>query len=525
MGACRICRATGAVIALALAVPGTAGAHTTRYTSPAASATSGDCSSAFPCRLDYAVEGASDGDTVAVASGEYRVDVPVHVPAIDVVGAAGPAPRIIGADTLMEELFSARSGGTLRHLFLQSTATGQDALVLEGGTAEDVEILASGGDGAKIVGAPSTTIMRDSVVRGVPGSGDSAPVKLTDGTGGDVALRNVTVFAPSSTAIRCDLTGGQATLVNVIARGSMADVDASKGGADCLASYSNLRATQSPSLVLGAGIQDGEPLFADPGNGDLRPLAGSPTIDAGITDALTSTTDPDGQPRGATPDIGAFECCGTAPVTTPTPTPTTEPTGTEHPAHVPTPVLGSTVVVARGSGRVLVRLPGGKAFKRLGEAVELPVGTLVDARLGRIRLTSAIDLAGTAQTGSFWGGRFQIAQSAHGGGMTSLKLRGGSFARCPRPRARSSSLARTSSVARDYPRRKVVRRLWARDRGGRFRTFGNNSVATARGTAWITRDRCDGTVTRVLEGAVAVRDRKRHKTVLVRAGHRYLARR
>ena len=48
---------------------------------------------------------------------------------------------------------------------------------------------------------------------------------------------------------------------------------------------------------------------------------------------------------------------------------------------------------------------------------------------------------------------------------------------------------------------------------------------TARGTAWITRDRCDGTVTRVLEGAVAVRDRKRHKTVLVRAGHRYLARR
>ena len=65
----------------------------------------------------------------------------------------------------------------------------------------------------------------------------------------------------------------------------------------------------------------------------------------------------------------------------------------------------------------------------------------------------------------------------------------------------------------------------ARDRGGRFRTYGNNSVATARGTAWVTRDRCDGTVTRVSEGAVAVKDRRAGKTVVVRAGHAYLAKR
>jgi hypothetical protein len=37
-------------------------------------------------------------------------------------------------------------------------------------------------------------------------------------------------------------------------------------------------------------------------------------------------------------------------------------------------------------------------------------------------------------------------------------------------------------------------------------------------------DRCDGTLTKVTEGAVAVRDRVRHKTVLVKAGHSYLAR-
>jgi hypothetical protein len=74
-------------------------------------------------------------------------------------------------------------------------------------------------------------------------------------------------------------------------------------------------------------------------------------------------------------------------------------------------------------------------------------------------------------------------------------------------------------------RRRVVRRLWARDRGGRFRTYGNNSVATARGTSWTTEDRCDGTVIRVREGAVAVKNRRTGRTVLVRAGRAHFSRR
>jgi hypothetical protein len=45
-----------------------------------------------------------------------------------------------------------------------------------------------------------------------------------------------------------------------------------------------------------------------------------------------------------------------------------------------------------------------------------------------------------------------------------------------------------------------------------------------RGTRWLTEDRCDGTLTRVTNGAVVVRDFKRHRSVVVRAGHSYLAR-
>jgi hypothetical protein len=43
------------------------------------------------------------------------------------------------------------------------------------------------------------------------------------------------------------------------------------------------------------------------------------------------------------------------------------------------------------------------------------------------------------------------------------------------------------------------------------------------GMRWETIDRCDGTVTKVTRGRVAVRDFRRKKTVIVRAGKSYLA--
>jgi hypothetical protein len=222
--------------------------------------------------------------------------------------------------------------------------------------------------------------------------------------------------------------------------------------------------------------------------------------------------------------MGAYECCGEDPwpgpsaMNPPAPEETTTTPPVVPPVRgIPAPVLGETVVVAPGRGKVLVRRPGTRRFRKLDGASVLPTGTVVDARRGRIKLTTALDEAGKFQSGRFWGSRFQIRQSAQANGMTSLALRGGDFGRCP---------ARASAVPRENPTtRRVVRSLWARDRGGRFRTHGNNSVATARGTAWVTRDRCDGTVTRVREGSVAVKNRRTGRTVIVRAGRSYLARR
>ena len=62
-------RTLGAGVVLAVLVPATAQAHVTRYASPTATATSGDCGTAMPCKIGYAVNGATPGDEVVVAPG------------------------------------------------------------------------------------------------------------------------------------------------------------------------------------------------------------------------------------------------------------------------------------------------------------------------------------------------------------------------------------------------------------------------------------------------------------------------
>jgi hypothetical protein len=142
---------------------------------------------------------------------------------------------------------------------------------------------------------------------------------------------------------------------------------------------------------------------------------------------------------------------------------------------------------------------------------ELPLGTEVDALNGSIALTSALP-GGGVQTATFGGGRFVIRQAR--GGYVDLFLRGPACHPAPKGSGMLASAAASSSG----------RRLWGRDKGGRYRTHGKNSHATVRGTHWVVMDTCAGTLTRVSRGAVVVRDEVRKKSVLVKAGEHYLAR-
>jgi hypothetical protein len=186
-----------------------------------------------------------------------------------------------------------------------------------------------------------------------------------------------------------------------------------------------------------------------------------------------------------------------------------------------TPVLGRTLAVAAVQGKVTATSPSGAPVD-LSAAKAVPSGTLIDARAGTVELTTALDRKGTTQTGRFWGGRFEVRQSATDRGLTQLVLRGGDFGACPRGRlARSAAVAGAAKVK---AKKKPSRSLWGSDDHGRFQTHGRGSVATVRGTRWLTQDTCQGTLTRVAAGAVAVKDLRTRRTVVVRQGRQYRAR-
>ena len=186
------------------------------------------------------------------------------------------------------------------------------------------------------------------------------------------------------------------------------------------------------------------------------------------------------------------------------------------------PALSRSAVTAVLSGKVLVKVPGSSALQPLHASRNIPMGSLIDADHGTVRVTTALTRPGRTQSASVWGGSFVLNQTAQRG-MTTFTVAG-----------RLSCLARTSHAdvatmlagahPKKHPHTTATPSLWAHDNNGQYSTRGNNSVATVRGTWWETVNSCSGTLTRVKHGLVSVRDLHRHGTVLVRAGHSYLAR-
>jgi len=176
-------------------------------------------------------------------------------------------------------------------------------------------------------------------------------------------------------------------------------------------------------------------------------------------------------------------------------------------AVVPPPVAGVSVNVTPVSGTVRVRVRGSNRFVSLAQLRNVPVGSELDVTRGRVRLVSAAG-SGRTQSGVFYQGRGVVRQPRGRAAATTLVLSG--------PLACSR---RTPSGA-SPPRR----RLWG-NATGRFSTKGRYASAAVRGTIWLTEDRCDGTLVRVTRGRVQIRDLVARRTVVIRAGQSYLARR
>ena len=266
------------------------------------------------------------------------------------------------------------------------------------------------------------------------------------------------------------------------------------------------------SFVYGVGRYDGYTPLARAGAGP-DPVAVSAPI-AGLTPATTYHVrliafSHHGFARGD--DVPFTTPAALAPALAPPPAPSTA--GSSAPA--PPPVLGQSVNADVRSGTVTVKVPGAPDYVALTDLTSLPVGSILDTREGSVTLNTALP-GGKTQSAIFHDELFEVRQPQGAGGLTEVVLRG-ALTGC------SSAGARAAAVS-TKKKRKPPRRLWGSDSKGKFRTRGGNSVATVRGTAWYVEDRCDGTLTRVSKGSVSVYDRGRHRTVVVRAGHSYLAR-
>lgn len=203
------------------------------------------------------------------------------------------------------------------------------------------------------------------------------------------------------------------------------------------------------------------------------------------------------------------------------------PTGTSAAATVtirvgqalPAPEAKETANVQRATGTIKYRVGGKGPWITLVAGAQIPLGSEIDARDGRVGVF-VIGANGQPQSADFFGGIFVLNQK--GSPLSTWLVLTGSGLPQASLRAVAGGAPLASATAKKK-KRKPKRRLWG-DGKGDFRTAGNGSSASVRGTKWLVEDYRDGTLTKVARGVVVVRDRCRKRTVTLRKGQQYFAR-
>jgi hypothetical protein len=527
--------------------------------------------SQLPCTLRTALAEAANSngpDTINVPAGNYVLSAQfgqlnVTKTALDIVGASARTTTIQAAAGARAMAVDGAVTGTISHL----TITGGTATAGVGGniastspnlTLDHVRLtLGTAVTGGGIANTGGTLTIRSSLIDhnnavmpptgGLADGGGVASVGTTDTAAPSLTVQDSTIASNTAPAgggiiVRSPLATTTRLGRVTVAYNNGAGIVTSGNGVATVRAHGSVFAGNT-ALVGAAGPMPrncGAPLTTDGSNVDSATtcgftrtddrqnanagLAAALTVDGGETPVLplseTSAAldllpcaSPAGtdqrdlaRPQGPACDAGAYERFVPV-VVQPQPTSQPTPTATPTPTPSPQPKFHSIVVIGPVSGKVLVKKPGSTQFVPVDMTQGIPLGSTVDARKGHVRVTSVPKAGGTPETAEFWGGIFKITQS---GSITQLQL----------VEQLAACSSRAASAAAKKPK---TRKLWGNGSGS-FRTRGQYSAATVRGTKWLVQDSCAGTLTRVTKGVVSVRDYVKRKTIIVRAGKRYLAR-
>jgi hypothetical protein len=307
--------------AFALGVPlfGAPAAQALRYASPTGKSTDNCQTPATACDLLTAVHGKTGdepnkGEEVIVEPGSYSVSHELEPGAgeMDVHGVAGKSrPIITGLNTSVFRT----NNLTLGYLEIEEQGN-PEALSLSGGVIE--RVLLRGTPGGDVLCQCYGGTLRNSVIVALPGSTAGAVGLHSNGGTSNEVLRNDTIYSESAQAPAIeleqqDIHGPELILnaYNTIAVNSAGghDISSTKFSTIVMTHSDYSSTTGAGTVTDGGGQVTAPPLFANAAAGDFQELAGSPTIDAGLTEGANGTLDFEGIPReldGAT-DIGAYE--------------------------------------------------------------------------------------------------------------------------------------------------------------------------------------------------------------------------
>ncbi len=330
-----------AALATLLALPGSAMAAQL-FAAPTPTGSQNCTSAANACSLSMALSTAASNDEVIIPGNLGTYGTPTNplgalattasALQLSVHGVAGePRPVIFTSGGLSTFCGSDGACGTVSDLDVELTSFGT---ALHSNMSVD-HVIAHARAGGTACSPPFDASVTNTVC-----VADAGGTGLSDGNAGSsgsqtltITLRNDTIYStgggPGMSILFGTSSGGATTFnvptTNVILHGTpdIATTATNSGGTTTInipTDHSDF-ATTAPggsgtsTITSGTGDVTTPPVFVNAAGDDLHEAAGSPTIDAGISDPADGTTDLDGNPRtiGPTTDIGAYEALEGAP--------------------------------------------------------------------------------------------------------------------------------------------------------------------------------------------------------------------